>query len=143
MPAGSAEARMEIGRLHLCGAHRERMRPKMRIDRPAHHVRIPVALEIEMSALALGMDAGIRASGAMDGRTFAAEGAGRRLDRRLHAWAIGLRLPADERPAIIFDDEAIARHGSGEHRAGRDREAAEQLLAAHDSLALALNFQRP
>src|SRR4051812_13499110 len=96
-----------------------------------------------MSGLSLGMDAGIGAARAVNGRALAAECSDRRFDDRLHALAIGLGLPADEWPAIIFDREVVARHGSGEHCTGRDREAAQQLLCAHDALALALGFQRP
>ena len=65
-----------------------------------------------MTDLTERMHAGVGAAGAVHHHLLAAE----RLDgggqHALHARAIVLNLPADERPPVIFDDQLVARHGA-------------------------------
>ena len=73
--------------------------------------RIPFGIEIEMRHLGEGVDAGIGAPGAMDGRFPAGEFGDGLGNGARNAWAVGLDLPADEGGAVVFDDDAVARHG--------------------------------
>ena len=82
----------------------------MGIDRIAHRVRLPILVEIDMRDLAQRMDAGIGPAGALHEHDLAAELRHRAFERALHGRAVLLDLPADERPAVIFDGELVARH---------------------------------
>jgi hypothetical protein len=87
--------------------HGDRRGREMGVDRLAQPATLPGPREIDMRDLAGRVDARIRAAGAMrDDRR-----AGQRQHRPLDGRAVGLSLPADERRAVIFDRQLVARHG--------------------------------
>ena len=63
-----------------------------------------------MSDLPQRMHAGVGAPGAMHDAARAVDGENRLLQPLLHRHAIGLPLPADKRPAVIFDRQGVAGH---------------------------------
>ena len=83
----------------------------MKVHRLLHAEGIPIALQIEMRDLAQRMNSGIRSPGALDDDTLAAKAQDRLLQQALNRKALRLRLPADEGRSVIFDGDAIARHG--------------------------------
>ena len=93
---------------------------KQRVEPLAEPERIPVALKVDMRDLAQRMHAGVGAPRAMRGRALSRHGEERALERLLDRKAVLLPLPADERRAVIFERELVARH-SGCLRAGPTR----------------------
>ncbi len=81
----------------------------MMIQRVAHLAGLEVLFQVEMRHLAQRMDAGIGAARAGDGDALAGKFFDRVFQRALHRGAIVLALPADKRPAVIFQGQAIAR----------------------------------
>ena len=65
-----------------------------------------------MRDLRLRMDAGVRAAGALHQHFFARQGFNSRGQHALHGQLVSLDLPAGEGPAVIFNDELVARHFS-------------------------------
>ena len=111
MPLGGGEAGIEIVR-HLLGRDdRDRLRPQMRVHGIAHGVGLPVLVEIDVGDLAERMHARIGAARSLHVDHLAAELRHRLLERGLHGRSVVLDLPADERPAVIFDGELVAGHG--------------------------------
>jgi len=90
----------------------------------------PGLLEVDVGDLAQRMHAGVGASRAMDGRALAGHGEKRAFKRLLDRKAVLLPLPADERRAVIFEDELKARH-SGCLRAGQTRGKARIRPSGH------------
>ena len=82
----------------------------MGVERIAHRVGIELAGEIDMRDLTQRMHAGIGAPGALHVHLLAAERRDRRGERPLHRRTVCLYLPADERSAVILDQEFVARH---------------------------------
>src|ERR1700722_7350021 len=82
----------------------------MEIDCVAHRVDVPLPGEIDMGDLAERVYAGISASGAGNHSTLAGKGGYSVGKNALHRNAVVLHLPADERRAVIFDGELVARH---------------------------------
>src|SRR4051794_2660012 len=86
------------------------MRPQMRVERVAHRVGLALGRKIEMRHLSQCMDARIGAARALHHHLLAAERLDRRHDGALHRQVFLLQLPADERRAVVFDDDLVARH---------------------------------
>src|ERR1700749_3489367 len=85
----------------------------MEIDGVTDIADAPVLAEIDMRDLTERMDAGIGASGAGDDDALAGKGLDGIGEHALHGQAAVLRLPADERRAVIFDGEFVAGHVAG------------------------------
>ena len=110
MPRRGGKAGMEFA-VRLGGVqHRDRIGPQVIVQRIAHLARLEGLFQIEMRHLAQGMHPGIGAAGAGHRHALAGEFLDRRFQRALHRGAIVLALPADKRPAVIFQGQAIARH---------------------------------
>ena len=75
----------------------------MRVNSVAQAILPPDAGEVNMSHLPQRMHAGVGAPGAMHDAARAIDGEDRLLQPLLHRHAIGLPLPTDKRPAVIFD----------------------------------------
>ena len=101
------------------------MRLEQRVEALAKPERVPIALEVDMRDLAQSVHARVGAPGAMGGRALRGHGEERALQRLLDRKAVLLPLPADERRAVIFEDELEARHWSC-LRAGSTRWKARQ-----------------
>src|SRR5436190_23575364 len=71
-----------------------------------------------MRDLAPPMNAGVGTARALHMDALTAEGEHGVLERRLDRRAGVLALPADERPAIIFDGDLVARHRFSEAGSG-------------------------
>ena len=84
----------------------------MRIECIAHGVGVPRLGEIDMGDLRLRMHAGVRAAGTLHQDFFARQGFDSGGQNALHGQLVGLDLPAGEGPAVIFNDELVARHFS-------------------------------
>ena len=110
---GGAEARVEAGLSDSALEHGMRARLQMKIDRFLNAKRIPVFRQIEMGHLTQGVHARVRSPCAPDADALARELHDRILKRALHRNALRLLLPADKRRSVVFDEEAVARHGSG------------------------------
>ncbi len=80
------------------------------VERVADRVGGEFPRQIEMGDLSARMYAGVRPAGARDRHAFARKALNRGFQRRLHRGAVVLPLPAGERPAVIFDCQAVARH---------------------------------
>src|SRR5690606_1511626 len=89
---------------------RNRVRAHMGVDGVAQRVGSDGTFEIDMRDLTQRMDAGIGAAGGMNLQRGAAKTFDAGFDDMLHGEAVRLRLPADERRAVIFDGELVARH---------------------------------
>ena len=87
------------------------MRSQMRVQRIPHGVFVPVLGEIDVADLTQRVHAGIRAPRPLHAHLLAAKGLERLRQHALHRRTVILDLPADERPAVIFDSELVARHG--------------------------------
>ena len=106
-----AEKRASKPSAHLLGLDDgDRMRPQMRVQGVAHRVLLPLLGEIEVTDLAERMHAGIGAAGAVHAHLLAAERLDRGRQHALHRGAVVLDLPADERPAVVFDRELVTGH---------------------------------
>jgi hypothetical protein len=90
--------------------YRHRMGSQMGIDGVADGVGLPGPGKIEMGDLTHGVHARIGAPGPLHMDMLAAERGYRRLQHALDRHAVVLHLPADERRAVIFDQELVARH---------------------------------
>ena len=110
MPRGGGKAGVKIIRRHLGLQHHHRLRAEIMIEGVAHLVGREILFQVEMRHLAHGMHAGIGAARAGDSDARAGEFLDRLFQRALHRGAIVLALPADKRPAVIFQGQAIARH---------------------------------
>ena len=64
-----------------------------------------------MDHLSQGMDAGIGAARCLGDDGLAGEALDGLLQRLLHRQPVGLALPAAERGAVVFDEEAVAGQG--------------------------------
>ena len=82
------------------------------VERCAKTAGVELPLHIEVGDLAPRMDAGIRAARADDTYRQSEGGRGSVLDFLLDGGPIGLRLPAAEGSAVIFDDHPISGHES-------------------------------
>src|SRR5580704_12920010 len=82
----------------------------MKIHRIANVIGIPFLAEIDMRHLSQRIDTGVGAPGAVHSNTLAGKSLDRRGQRALNGRAVVLHLPADIRPAVIFDGELVARH---------------------------------
>ncbi len=111
VPADRAEAGVEIVRHPLGRQHGDRGGPQMVVHRLGQPEGLPVAAEVGMRHLAQRVHAGIGAARAGHRRRLA-EPRQRRLERRLHRRPGRLPLPADERPAMVFERQLEARHGA-------------------------------
>ena len=110
----------------LGGEHRDRMRPQMRVKRVADGVGLPVFGEIECATCPSACTpASVRPAPCTS--VFSPDSASIAAVSRPARWAVRLALPADERRAVIFDDEFVARH-LAHPRAGFDRRAAQEFL---------------
>jgi hypothetical protein len=83
----------------------------MGVQRIPNGVLVPVPGEIDVADLAQRVHAGIRASGPLHAHFLAAKRLERLRQHALHRRTVILDLPADERPAVIFDGELVASHG--------------------------------
>jgi hypothetical protein len=83
----------------------------MGVQRIPNGILVPVPGEIDVADLAHRVHAGICAPGPLHARLFAAKRLERLRQHALHRKTVILDLPADERPAIIFDGELVAGHG--------------------------------
>ena len=101
---------------------------KERVEPLAQAERRPVALKVDMRDLAQRVDAGVRPPRAVGGRVFARHGEEGALERLLDREAVLLPLPADERRAVIFEDQLKARH-SASLRAGAARGKVRRALS--------------
>ena len=110
MAGNGAMARVEIGGDALGAEDRHRIGMDERIEPLLKPEGRPVALEVDMSDLSQSMHARVGAPGAMRGRVLAGHGEDRSFQRLLDRKAVRLPLPADERAAVIFEDELEARH---------------------------------
>src|SRR5581483_10104786 len=90
--------------------NRNRMRSKMRVERVADGVGIPVLREIDMGDLGTRMNTGVGPASALHQRLLARHRFDRRRKQALHGRLAGLDLPASKRPAVIFDGEPVAGH---------------------------------
>ena len=109
--AGAAP-RVEIGVGPLGPENGDRMGAKQRVEPFGEPERLPLAFKVDMGDLAQRMHAGVGASRAMGDRALGRHGEKRALQRFLNGKAVLLPLPADERRAVIFEDELEARHGA-------------------------------
>src|ERR1700744_5065710 len=85
----------------------------MEVDGIAHIVDAPVLTEIDMCDLTERMDAGIGAPGAGDDDALAGKGLDGIGENPLDGCATVLRLPTDERRAVIFNGEFVTGHVAG------------------------------
>ena len=116
--ARGGEARVELCADRERPAHGHRLRQK-RIRAP-HPRRVgPQRVGVEMGDLKRRVYARIGASGCNRVRARARDGSKRGLERILHATAVGLRLPAVKRRAVVFESErdAHASKKTAAHRA--------------------------
>ena len=118
------KARLELVADGARRQHGYGARAQMRVDGVAQPVLAPDAREVDMSDLPQRMHAGVGAAGAMHDAARAVDGENRLLQPLLHRHAIGLPLPADKRPAVIFDRQGVAGHWRAGSRFGL-REASE------------------
>ena len=81
------------------------------IRESAHDIGAPFPVDIDMGDLMGGMNAGIGPPGGVDGRALAREAEHGLFQHVLHRDALGLALPADEGRAVVFEGDAVARHG--------------------------------
>ena len=144
--AGGREARMK-GRLGLAGCENgDRERPQMGVERIPEPVAGPASLQVGVGNLPEGMDPAVGPSGPDDDRVVAGQALDRVLDRALdRGVAVALALPAMERGAVIFDEEAVARHGLSSRQSGswRNWVTAEKIREPQGRLALELEKERP
>ncbi len=70
------------------------------------------AVDVGVGALGEGVDAGVRAAGAVDGDAAAAEGGECGFEVILDGAAAGLALPAAKGGAVVCDDEAQAHQSA-------------------------------
>jgi hypothetical protein len=111
MPGGGGEAGLETLVDAVGGEDRHRVRLGMIVQRLADLERIPVAFEVEMHHLAERMNPRVGTSGGLGDDALATETLDRLLEQLLHRQIVRLPLPAAEEAAVIFDGEAVARHG--------------------------------
>ena len=79
----------------------------------------PAPLQVGMGNLPEGVDPAVGPSGPDDDRMLAGQALERVLDRALdRGVAMALALPAMKRGAVIFDEEAVARHGPSSRQSG-------------------------
>ena len=83
------------------------------LDGRAQPLTLPMALKVEMRHLAFGVHAAIGAPGPEHGNLLGGDGKQGCLDGSLHRGPVRLALPADVGAPVIFDGQAIARHGHG------------------------------
>ena len=107
--AGAAPG-VETGLRRFRFDDRDRVRLKQRVEPLAEPERLPVALEVDMRDLAQRMDARVGAPRAVGDRALSRHGEQGVLQRLLNRKPVLLPLPADERRAVVFDGELIARH---------------------------------
>ena len=107
---GAREARMPVVGDRLDLKHRNRGGPNQRIQALAQPVRGQRLGDIDVRRHPERVHPGIGPPGAMDRDGFAGHLADRLLERLLDGIAQRLPLPADERPAVIFQDQLPARH---------------------------------
>src|ERR1019366_1628370 len=74
------------------------------------HRGVPGLFQVDMDDLADGVPAGVGAASGVHAQGLAAEGQDRALDRALDGGLVGLGLEAVIGPAVILDQEAVARH---------------------------------
>ena len=125
----------------------------MKVDGVAHGVDVPILGKIDVGDLAERVHAGIGAAGALQRDALAGKRCDRFGDHALHRDAVVLHLPADERRAVIFDGELVARHGrvtsaekrgaSNQHAFAPDRRPAQKIRGRHRLPAGALQFDQP
>ncbi len=84
----------------------------MEVDGAGEALGQPGRVEIEMGDLAKRVNAGIRPAGGEDAYSLARAGEDGVLDRALDGRSVALALPALERSAIIFEQQALAGHGA-------------------------------
>ena len=87
-----------------------RMGPQVGVQGVTYPQRRIGARQIKMGHLSQGVHTGIGPPGALDRHRLLTESQNRSLDDLLHGKAIGLALPPDERAAIVFKRQFIARH---------------------------------
>src|SRR5260370_24900541 len=144
MALACRKPRVEVVRDMLGCQHRDRMRPQMGIDGVADGVSVPRPGEVDMRHLAGGVHARIRASRPLHVNALAAECRHRRHQAALDRYAVLLHLPADERGAVIFDQQLVAWHVwwfSSQSRTSANRRAAQEFLGRHRLAAGALQFE--
>ena len=83
---------------------------KVGVERIAHHRRAPLLGQVGVHHLGRRMHPGVGAAGGLEANRLAAEGVDRPFDRALHGRQAFLSLVAVVAAAVIFEDEAIARH---------------------------------
>ncbi len=119
---------MEVGCDRARFEHRDRRWAEVKVQRAGQPLRCPDAAEIDMGHLAQGVHAAIGAPRGDQVDRLAGARQQRLLDGCLHRRAVGLALPALERRAVIFEQQAVTRHRSGEPGAQRDGKATLQLV---------------
>ena len=107
------------------------MRAEVKVQRADEALGRPVAGEVEMGDLTECVDPGVGPAGGNDRHGLAGAGQDGGLDGGLDGGGVALALPALERPAVIFEQQAVARIGSAEPGAQGEREAALQLVGRH------------
>ena len=108
---GGAEAGVEIVGDDRAVEHGDRIGLQMEVDGRAHRIRRPGTRQVEVRHLPERMHAGVRAAGPAHRDGLAGELADRLGQPALHRDAQRLQLPADERRAVVFERDAVARHG--------------------------------
>src|SRR5580704_6373795 len=96
----------------------------MEIDGVTHIADAPVLGKIDMRDLTERMHAGIGAPGAGDDDALAGKGLDSVGENTLDGYATVLRLPANERRAVIFDGEFVTGHVAGAVQRKRPARAA-------------------
>src|SRR5258708_5706715 len=144
MALARRKPRVEVVRDVFGCQHRNRVRAQMGIDGVADGVGVPGLGEVDMRHLAERVHARIRASRPLHVNALAAECRHRRRQDALDRYAIVLHLPADERGAVIFDQQLVAWHAwwfSSQSRTSANRRAAQEFLGRHTPAARALQFE--
>ena len=110
----------------------------MALSGVAYDIGSPLTGKIDVRNLTQRMNTGIGAPGALDHHRLAGERRDRLLHRLLNGEAVLLPLPADERLAVIFDGELVARHRQASRTSGV-RQAAQEFAAATGCLPARCN----
>src|SRR6185437_14823415 len=112
MAPQGGESRLEFGAGRDALQHCNWVWLQMVVERFRYPVGVPLAPEIEMHDLPERVDARIGASGRLRHHRLARKPLDRFLEHLLHGGPIRLPLPAGEGRSIVFERQAVARHGA-------------------------------
>ena len=108
--AGAGEAGVEVGGGLARLQDGDRGGAEVEVERTGEALGQPGAGEVEMGDLAQRVDAGVGAAGGEDGDGLAGAGQDGGSIGALDGGRVALALPALERAAVIFEQQAVAGH---------------------------------